>query len=103
MFSSQEIQQRVKTSYLESLAVRLRKMRKQLMNRDWDALKAEAGNLAEGATNFGYVQIASEVKTTLTVLNTRPLTRTAVDPEAKRSLENLFQSLDRFLIQNSSN
>jgi HPt (histidine-containing phosphotransfer) domain-containing protein len=102
MFSSAEIQQRVKSGYMESIGVRLRKMRKQLMNREWEAIKSEATHLAEGAQNFGYSEIALEIQKTIVVLNQRPLTRTAIDPEAKRTLENLFQSLDRFLTKNSS-
>jgi hypothetical protein len=74
-------------------------MRKQLIDRDWIGLKSEAGHLAEGAQNFGYVDIATEVQRAIDVLNARNLSRTAVDPEAKIALEGLFQTLDRFLTE----
>ena len=99
MFSSREIQNRVKSGYIERLSTRLKKMRKQLVDRDWTGLKSEAGHLAEGAQNFGYQDIASEVQRALEVLNTRSLSKTAIDPEAKTALEGLFQRLDRFLIE----
>lgn len=99
MFSNREIQNRVKSGYIERLGTRLKKMRKQLIDRDWTGLKSEAGHLAEGANNFGYQDIASEVQVALTVLNNRSLSRTAIDPEAKAALETLFQRLDRFLIE----
>lgn len=99
MFSSSEIQNRVKSGYIERVSTRLKKMRKQLMDRDWIGLKSEAGHLAEGAQNFGYTDIAGEVQRAIGVLNNRSLTRTAIDPEAKVALEHLFQKLDRFLIE----
>jgi len=99
MFSSNEIQNRVKSGYIERLGTRLKKMRKQLIDRDWMGLKSEAGHLAEGAQNFGYTDVAEEVQRAIEVLNRRSLSRTAIDPEAKNALENLFQKLDRFLIE----
>ena len=99
MFSSREIQDRVKSGYIERVGSRLKKMRKQLVDRDWTGLKTEAGHLAEGAQNFGYRDIAEEVQRTLGVLNTRTLSRTAIDTEAKVAMENLFKALDRFLVE----
>ena len=99
MFSSREIQNRVKSGYIERLGTRLKKMRKQLIDRDWTGLKSEAGHLAEGAQNFGFTDIATEVQRAIDVLNARNLSRTAVDPEAKIALEGLFQKLDRFLTE----
>jgi hypothetical protein len=99
MFSSREIQNRVKTGYIERLGTRLKKMRKQLVDRDWPGLKTEAGHLAEGAQNFGYPDLADEVSKAIAVLNTRPLSRTAIDPHAKEALEKLFQTLDQFLVR----
>ena len=98
MFSSREIQNRVKSGYIERVSTRLRKMRKQLVDRDWMGLKTEAGHLAEGAQNFGYKDISQEVQKVLDVLNTRTLSRTAIDTEAKSAVEHLFQKLDRFLV-----
>ncbi len=98
MFSSREIQNRVKSGYIERVSTRLRKMRKQLVDRDWTGLKTEANHLAEGAENFGYKDISGEVQKVLSVLNTRTLSRTAIDTEAKSAVEHLFQKLDRFLV-----
>ncbi len=99
MFSTREIQNRVQSGYIERLGTRLRKMRKQLMDRDWIGLKTEAHHVAEGAQNFGYQNISTEVEKAMSVLSQRQLTRTAIDPEAKSALENLFQQLDRFLTE----
>ena len=99
MFSSSEIHLRVKSGYIERVNTRLRKMRKQLVDRDWAGLKQEAHHLAEGARNFGYTEIADEVERALGVLNAGPLSRTAINTEAKISMETLFQRLDRFLVE----
>jgi HPt (histidine-containing phosphotransfer) domain-containing protein len=99
MFSSSEIQHRVKSGYIERVNTRLRKMRKQLVDRDWNGLKQEAHHLAEGAKNFGYLEIAAEVEGALGVLHTGTLSRTAINTEAKAALERLFQKLDRFLVE----
>lgn len=73
-------------------------MRKQLVDRDWIGLKTEANHLAEGAQNFGYKDIADEVQKVLAVLNNRPLSRTAINTDAKVAMEGLFRRLDRFLV-----
>ena len=73
-------------------------MRKQLVDRDWIGLRTEANHLAEGAENFGYKDIATEVAKVLEVLNAKTLSRTAIDTEAKTAMEHLFQKLDRFLV-----
>jgi len=99
MFSTREIHNRVKSGYIERVSSRLRKMRKQLMDRDWAGLKLEAGHLAEGANHFGYTAISEEVQKALEVLNSRTLSRTAINTEAKAAMENLFRNLDRFLVE----
>ena len=103
MFSSREIQNRVKSGYIERVGSRLKKMRKQLIDRDWPGLRTEASHLAEGAQNFGFQDISLEVDRALTILNTRTLTRTSIDTEAKNAMETLFQKLDRFLINETRN
>ena len=102
MFSSREIQNRVRSGYIERVGTRLKKMRKQLVDRDWTGLRTEASHLAEGAQNFGYQDIAGEVERALKVLNTRTLSRTAIDTEAKHAMEYLFQKLDRFLVEQNN-
>ena len=101
MFTSREIQNRVKTGYIERLGLRLKKMRKQLMDRDWTGIKSEANHLAEGAQNFGYPDLAFEVTRALAILNNRNLSKTSIDSEAKKTVEELFQTLDRFLEQSN--
>jgi hypothetical protein len=103
MFSSREIQNRVKSGYIERVSTRLKKMRKQLIDRDWPGLKQEANHLAEGAQNFGYKDIAQEVEKALQILNQKPLSRTAIDTDAKSAMETLFQKLDRFLVEEQGN
>jgi HPt (histidine-containing phosphotransfer) domain-containing protein len=103
MFSTKEIQERVKSQYIERVGSRLRKMRKLMMDRDWATLKTEAHQLAEGAQNFGYSTLATEVTAALQVLESQSLTRTAIDQPTKVALESLFKRLDRFLVdQNPS-
>ena len=99
MFSSREIQDRVKSGYIERVGSRLKKMRKQLIDRDWPGLKIEANHLAEGAQNFGFSDIAVDVERALEVLNSRTLSRTSIDTEVKVAMEFLFQKLDRFLVE----
>ncbi len=98
MFSTREIQDRVKSGYIERVGTRLRKMRKQLVDRDWPGLKQEANHLADGAQNFGYVEVSSEVQKAIQILNERSLSRTAINTDAKMAMEALFQKLDRFLV-----
>ncbi len=103
MFTSREIQNRVKTGYIERLGSRLRKMRKQLVDRDWNGIKTEASHLAEGAQNFGYPDLAIKVENALQILNKRTLSKTAIDSEAKQTLEELFRTLDHFLENSQKN
>lgn len=99
MFTTDEIQKRVQNRYIERVGNRLKKMRKLLIDRDWSTIKNETNQLLEGAQNFGYVELASEINKALEVLNKQHLTRTAMDQEAKQTLELLFKRLDRFLVE----
>ena len=99
MFSAREIQERVKSGYIERVSTRLKKMRKQFMDRDWTALKQEASHLAEGAQNFGYPTISEEVLKAIDTLNSSQLSRTTINTEAKVAMESLFKKLDRFLVE----
>ena len=99
MFSTREIQDRVKSGYIERVSSRLKKMRKQLVDRDWAALKQEANHLAEGAQNFGYTTISEEVQKAVQTLNSSTLTRTSINTDAKAAMETLFKTLDRFLVE----
>jgi HPt (histidine-containing phosphotransfer) domain-containing protein len=99
MFTNDEIQKRVQHRYIERVSTRLKKMRKLLIDRDWNTLKAEATQLAEGAQNFGFTDLAGDVQKAIEVLNNTHLTRTAIDQEAKSTLETLFKKLDRFLVE----
>ncbi|NDG83515.1 MAG: hypothetical protein EBX52_00570 [Proteobacteria bacterium] len=99
MFSTREIQDRVKSGYIERVGSRLKKMRKQLVDRDWAALKQEANHLAEGAQNFGYTTISEEVQKAVQTLNSSTLTRTSINTDAKAAMETLFKTLDRFLVE----
>ena len=97
MFSSQEIQKRVQQGYIDRLSTRLKKMRKQLVDRDWAELQSETLRLVESAENFGFADLAQEARRTLDLLSQKELSRSSIDPEAKVSLENLFRVLDQFL------
>lgn len=99
MFSTDEIQKRVQNQYIGRVGSRLKKMRKLVLDRDWATLKSEANQLAEGAQNFGFKALASDVQKAIEVLNKSNLTRTAIDQEAKMTLEVLFKRLDRFLVE----
>jgi hypothetical protein len=99
MFSTREIQNRVKSGYIERVTSRLKKMRKQLMDRDWVGLKLEAGHLADGAQNFGFTGLSEDVNRALEVLNSSVLSKTAINTEAKVAMETLFKKLDRFLVE----
>jgi hypothetical protein len=99
MFSSKEIHHRVRSSYIERLSLRLKKMRKQLMDRDWQGLTAEIEHLQEGAQNFGYPDLALQVSKAMTVLKSKPLSKTTINTDAKLAMENLFQNIDRFLVE----
>ncbi len=69
------------------------------MDRDWAGLKLEASHLAEGAQNFGFVELSEDVNRALEVLNTSSLSKTAINTEAKAAMESLFKKLDRFLVE----
>ncbi len=103
MFSSKEIQKKIEGAYRERLQGRLKKMRRQFTERDWNGIKTEARHLKDGAMNFGHQDLAAQVEQALEVLHRRPLTKVAFDPEAKSALEKLFQDLDRFLVKSDSN
>jgi hypothetical protein len=99
MFSTREIQNRVRSGYIERVTSRLKKMRKQLVDRDWEGLRLEVVHLAEGAQNFGFPSLSEDVNQALEVLKSSALSKTAINTEAKMAMETLFKKLDRFLVE----
>lgn len=99
MFTSEEIQNKVERQYIERLGERLKKMRKQYVDRNWTALVNETKHIASGAEQYGYAPLANEAKNALHQIETRPLDRALVDPVAKEALENLFKKVDHFLFE----
>lgn len=74
-------------------------MRKQFVDRNWTALVHETRHIASGAEQFGYTHLATEAKSTLSQIETRPLDPSRMDPVAKEALEHLFKKVDHFLFE----
>lgn len=96
-----EIQERLKRRFLDRLAQRVKRMRKQLLERHWQDLVVECRQLRESGDTFGFERIknlAQAAEATLPkgeVLRARPL------PTARQAVEALITEIDDILTEHS--
>src|SRR5690349_8635670 len=52
--SPKEIEDRLRRRYLDRLSQRVKRLRKLLVERNWEELRAECGHLAASGDSFGF-------------------------------------------------
>lgn len=93
-----EIQNRLRRRYIDRLAQRLRKMRRDLIARNWNDLKSECIQLKNNVESFGFSELRDLAEKAEESIPTSFLASRALIPsEAKRSLDQLLTEMDRLI------
>lgn len=103
-FYRSEIQDRITKGYLERLSKRLQKMRRHLVERNWEDLRTDCASLKYSASNFGFTQLSEKAETAEhSIPNKKGIFfRAYNNNDAQRHIEELFSLIEQTLIANSS-
>ncbi len=98
--SPTEINARLRRRYLDRLGIKVRKLRRLLIERKWDDLKLECYQLALSGENFGFDQITSLSMEVYQSIPNKKLSRAATPLLTREITENLIAAIDSLLIEN---
>jgi len=99
--SPKEIEARLRRRYLDRLGHRVKKLRKLLIERNWEDLRSECGQLANSGETFGFQNITSLALVAQESIPAGRVSRAATPAHAKESTEALIGAIDETLIEYS--
>ena len=100
MSSSEEIQTRLRKRFLDRLSMRMLRMRRGLVERDWPILKAECKSISGSGKTFGFSQLSELAVQVDHLIPEGDVSRAKGIPQAKKAVENLILAIDSILIEN---
>ncbi len=93
-----EIQLRLQRRFLDRLAVRIKSIRKYLIERNWEKLKCECDSLRTGAEQFGFQELAQlSAQVAFSIPNGR-VSKVTTLPVAKEKTQVLIRAIDDTLM-----
>jgi HPt (histidine-containing phosphotransfer) domain-containing protein len=99
--SLDEIQNRLQRRFLDRLALRIKKMRRLLMERDWPGIKAESLSLSRSSEQFGFAHLAQRCTQVAQSIPDGKIAKVATLDSSKKLTFHLVQEIDQILIENT--
>ena len=99
--SPREINERLKRRYLERLNQRVRRLRKLVIDRNWEDLRTECYQLANTGDNFGFPELTSLAESAYKAIPQGKISRATTPLHAKKMVENLINTIDSTLIEHA--
>jgi len=93
-----EIQDRLRKRYLDRLSEKMRRMRKDLVDRNWPVLKAEGVHLRGSGDAFGFPELTQLADRVVRTIPEGVISRARGIPEAKVAVDSLISAIDSILI-----
>jgi len=100
--SLQEIEERLRRGYLNRLGLRVKTLRKFIIERNWEKLREECVALSTRGDSFGFpeiVALADQVRRSVPI---GKISRAATPPRTKEFAESLVTTIDSILVTNST-
>lgn len=94
-----EIEERLRRRYLDRLGQRVKKLRKLLIERNWEDLKSECRQLATSGETFGFQKLTLLAIVAQESIPEGKVPRAATPLRAKETTEALIASIDGILIE----
>ena len=94
----EEINDRLKRRYLDRLSVRVKKLRRLLVERSWEELRTECGQLAASGETFGFDDLTFLSIAVQKSIPPGKLSRAYTPTMAKQTAESLIAAIDTVLI-----
>ncbi len=92
-----ELQERLKNRYIDRLAERVRKMRRELAARNWTLIKLECRQIAASGASYGCGEIAEAAHQVDLLIPEGDISRARLLKDARQKTEVLIQKIDTFL------
>ena len=99
--SPKEIDDRLRRRYLDRLSQRVKKLRKLLVERTWEDLRAECAQLAMSGENFGFRNITELAVAVQNSIPAGRVSRAATPLRAKETTELLIGAIDAILMDHT--
>lgn len=99
--SPKEIEERMKRRFADRLVPRLKLIRKHVVERNWEALRAECDQLAQGGENFGFPTLKDLAIAARDTIPEGKVTKASHLPEAKPAIELLVGSINDILMDHN--
>ena len=99
--SPQEINDRLRRRYLDRLSQRVKKLRKLMVERNWQELRTECGQLAISGETFGFRNLTRLALATQESIPTGKVSRAATPIHAKETTEALIAAVDTILMEHT--
>lgn len=99
--SPEEIDERLRRRYLDRLSQRVKKLRKLLVERNWEDLRTECAQLAMSGETFGFHTITHLAIAAQESIPTGRTSRAATPAHAKANSEALIAAVDSVLIEHT--
>lgn len=96
-----EIQDRLRKRYLDRLADRIKRMRKELVQRNWQVLRTECRQLKGSGDTFGFHELTVLASRAEQAIPESGASKAVVIPAAKQALDSLIAEMDAILTANS--
>jgi HPt (histidine-containing phosphotransfer) domain-containing protein len=98
----QEIQSRLTRRYLDRLGQKIRKIRLDLLEKNWEALRSECQQLKTSAESFNFKSISLLAATATDLIPEGEVSKLRPLPEARRAVESLIAEIDAVLAEYSA-
>jgi hypothetical protein len=99
--SPKEIDERLRRRYLDRLSQRVKKLRKLLVERNWEELRAECSHLANSGQTFGFDHLTQSAINAQACIPQGKIPRAATPLRAKETTEALIAALDNVLMDHT--
>jgi hypothetical protein len=99
--SPKEIDERLRRRYLDRLSQRVKRLRKLLVERNWEELRSECGQLAASGETFGFNSLTDLAFAAQESIPLGKVSRAATPLRAKETTENLIAAVDGILMEHT--
>ncbi len=99
--SPKEIEERLRRRYLDRLGQRVKRLRRLLIERNWEELRTECAQVANSGETFGFKTVTTLAHVAQKSIPNRKISKAATPTHTKEAAEVLIHAIDTVLIENS--
>ncbi len=97
--SATEIDERLRRRYLDRLELRVKRLRKLLVERAWEELRLECCQISHSAESFGFSSLTALAFVAQSAIPAGRILKAATPLHAKATTETLIACIDQILIE----